>query len=261
MSVYEAQEPAVSTAAAIAPGVALAAARRAQNLGVEDVARQLRLSAAQVRAIEAGAHEQLPAPVFVRGFIRNYARLLRMDADALLKDAEPAVSAPAQRILAPSRGVPYPQGGKSRLPRYAMAALALLAGLAWYEFYWTDSVKDSGRRSARVTTTHDASPLPIAVAKPIAAAVDAPALAPAAPQAASRLHLVFKGASWVEVRDRSGAALLSQTQPAGTERTLEGVPPFSLVIGNAQAVRLTYGDKPVDLAPHIINTVARMTLE
>jgi len=260
MSGNGAQELAPATGA-IAPGIALAAARRARNLGIDEVARQLRLSVAQVEAIEAGANERLPAPVFVRGFIRNYARLLHMDADALLKDAEPAARA-WQISAPPTCGVPYPQGGKSRLPYYALAALALLAGIAWYEFYWTDGVKNPAPAASRATPARDASAVPVVEATPVAAVADAPPpAAMSVTKSATRLHFTFKGASWVEVRDRTGAALLSQTQPAGSERTLEGVPPFSLVIGNAQAVLLTYGDKPVDLVPHMINTVARMTLE
>jgi len=40
-----------------------------------------------------------------------------------------------------------------------------------------------------------------------------------------------------------------------------GVPPFEVVIGNAQQVRLFYNDKPVDLIPHVKVEVARFTLE
>lgn len=268
MNLNEARESAVPDAAtvpaasAISPGAALAAARRAQNLSVDEVARQLRLSVAQVQAIEADAHERLPAPVFVRGFIRNYARLLRMDADALLQGADAASPAPVRNVSAPlSRAVPFPRSGKNRVPAYAILALVLIAGLTWYEFYWDEA------RVPRVTTARNTGPVQAVVATPSPAVMETPApaaeetAAPKSPVVTNRLHLAFRGASWVEVRDRTGALLLSQTQPAGSERTLEGTPPFSLVIGNAQAVRVTYKDKPVDLTPHIINTVARMTLE
>jgi cytoskeleton protein RodZ len=49
--------------------------------------------------------------------------------------------------------------------------------------------------------------------------------------------------------------------PAGTERVVEGVPPFSLVIGNARHVRLTYGEREIDLRPHTRVEVARFTLK
>ena len=54
-----------------APGQRLAEARQTQNLTPADVARQLKLSVWQVEALEAGNYEQLPGPIYVRGFIRN----------------------------------------------------------------------------------------------------------------------------------------------------------------------------------------------
>jgi cytoskeleton protein RodZ len=55
--------------------------------------------------------------------------------------------------------------------------------------------------------------------------------------------------------------LLSQLNPAGSEQAVEGRPPFSLVIGNAQYVRLSYEDREIDLTPHVKVEVARFTLE
>ncbi len=83
------------TAGTVAPGAALAAAREALNLSVAEVARQLKLSVSQIEALEAGAYEKLPGPVFVRGFIRNYARLLRLDpeADAAFGRTQPSGTA------------------------------------------------------------------------------------------------------------------------------------------------------------------------
>src|ERR1700704_2075713 len=66
-----------------APGKLLGAAREEQNLSVAEAARQLRLSVHQVEALEAGEFHKLPGPVFVRGFIRNYARLLKLDPEQL----------------------------------------------------------------------------------------------------------------------------------------------------------------------------------
>jgi len=71
----------------------------------------------------------------------------------------------------------------------------------------------------------------------------------------------FERESWVEIRGRDGKTLLSQLNPAGSERTIVGDPPFRLVIGNAQHVRISYDERPVDLSPHVKVEVARFTLE
>lgn len=74
------------------------------------------------------------------------------------------------------------------------------------------------------------------------------------------LALQFEGESWVEIRSGSGKLLVASLNPAGTERVVSGLPPFEIVIGNAQQVRLTYNDKPVDLTPYVKVEVARFTL-
>lgn len=65
-------------------GLRLKAAREEAGLSVDDVSRQLKLAPRQVLAIERDDHASLPGRTFVRGFVRNYARLLKLDADAVL---------------------------------------------------------------------------------------------------------------------------------------------------------------------------------
>jgi cytoskeleton protein RodZ len=65
----------------------------------------------------------------------------------------------------------------------------------------------------------------------------------------------------VEIRDRDGKLIHWQLNLPGTRQVVSGRPPLSFVIGNAHGVRLTYGDRPVDLAPYTRTDVARMTLE
>jgi cytoskeleton protein RodZ len=93
---------------------------------------------------------------------------------------------------------------------------------------------------------------------------------PATPSAAApaerkegtrRITMKFERESWVEIRGRDGKTLLSKLNAAGAEETVEGRPPFALIIGNAQHVRLSYDDQPIDLAPHVKVEVARFTLD
>lgn len=77
----------------------------------------------------------------------------------------------------------------------------------------------------------------------------------------SRLTFDFDLESWVEVKDANGDVLLSAINPAGTEKQVVGTGPFSVVIGNASGVRLTYNGTPVTLKPRQTSDVARLTLE
>lgn len=105
------------------------------------------------------------------------------------------------------------------------------------------------------------APAAAAAAAPAPADPAAPSEAPAAAVAASgSLVFGFDTQSWIEVRDASGRVIYAGTNPPGTTRTVQGQPPFALVIGNARAVRLEHGGSVVDLAPHIRGTVARLTV-
>ena len=68
------------------------------------------------------------------------------------------------------------------------------------------------------------------------------------------------GEAWIEIKDSSDRMLVSSLNPPGSERVVRGKPPYSLVIGNASNVRITYDDKPIDLAPHTRQDVARLTV-
>ena len=65
-------------------GQQLQSAREKRGMSVADVSRQLRMSVRQVEALEAGDFDKLPAGTFLRGFIRNYAKLVLIEAEPLL---------------------------------------------------------------------------------------------------------------------------------------------------------------------------------
>jgi cytoskeleton protein RodZ len=74
-----------------------------------------------------------------------------------------------------------------------------------------------------------------------------------------KLH--FMRESWVEIRDRSGRKIFSQLNAPGTDQVVSGLPPLTLIVGNANGVQLTHNEQPVNLGPHTKVDVARLTLE
>ena len=66
-------------------GQALRQAREARQLPLADVARALKLGERQLTALESDQWSELPGATFVRGFVRNYARLLALDAAPLME--------------------------------------------------------------------------------------------------------------------------------------------------------------------------------
>jgi cytoskeleton protein RodZ len=75
------------------PGKTLAAQREAMGWTVEQVADQLKLAVRQVVALEEGDYANLPGPAVVRGFVRAYAKVVKLDAAPLV--AQIALDTPA----------------------------------------------------------------------------------------------------------------------------------------------------------------------
>ncbi|MHC1763755.1 MAG: helix-turn-helix domain-containing protein [Verrucomicrobiia bacterium] len=69
-------------------GQRLCAAREQQGLSVADIADRTKLRSDHVRALEEGNYDVFAAPVYVRGFVRNYAGILKLDVSAVLADLE-----------------------------------------------------------------------------------------------------------------------------------------------------------------------------
>jgi cytoskeleton protein RodZ len=118
-------------------GELLRAERLARGLSIEDVARQLRLAVRQVTALEEDDYDKLAGGTFARGFVRNYAKLLQMDAAPLLQQLDQSLppSAP-QTITYQIEGVPFPSKQKSGSRNLIIAGVIILAlVLLIYEIY------------------------------------------------------------------------------------------------------------------------------
>ena len=271
-------------------GAELARAREAAGLAVADVAQQLKFAARQIEALEGGRYQELPAGTFARGMVRSYARLVKIDPEPLVERIAARVAVPdnAAAVASARRPIPIVDNARRTNLTYAGLSLAILLVIGAVVFQW----QRDRAKAARLTFVPAAQaprPTPVpadpprqtaALAAPdvvtpqVTTLAPAPIEVPAVPEsekAASekpaaapgkrRIVMKFERESWVEIRNRDGKVLTSQLNPGGTERMVEGLPPFELVIGNAQHVRLSYDDQPVDLAPHVKVEVARFTLK
>lgn len=64
------------------------------------------------------------------------------------------------------------------------------------------------------------------------------------------LYFTFTSDSWVKVVDGKGVALLEQVRKKGSEQVITGKKPFSIVIGNAAGVELTYNDEEINISSY-----------
>ena len=129
------------------PGQQLAEARERQGLSRAEVAQRLHMSPWQVEALEGGDYARLPKGTFLRGFVRNYAKLVGLEAEPLvssLAQASPGHATPG--IVVPSQNIrfeplherisasPYWKGG-------VIAAVVLAFGAA--ALYWWAEIRNA----------------------------------------------------------------------------------------------------------------------
>ena len=121
-----------------APGAMLRAARERTHYTVRDIAAQLRLATRVIEALEADRYNELPAPAFVRGYLRGYANLLQLPVKPIIEayDRKNPVS---QELLPDivSASTTYSHISESsnyRLLYTVLIAVALIVGLGlWWQ--------------------------------------------------------------------------------------------------------------------------------
>jgi cytoskeleton protein RodZ len=278
------------TEAAGGVGAELSAARQERGMGLPEVAQQLKFGVRQLEALEAERFEELPGGTFARGMVRSYARLLKVDPEPLLARLAGRFNAPDSNQLAArfSQPVPFSDAGRRSTLVYFGLSLAVLAVAGGIAYQWHQE-RNAPRPLALTKPKAEArkpappapqasvvapTPAPVAVLeekkapeakKPAEASKPAEeksiALA-AAPALAGTHRIVLRceEEAWLEVTDAAGRQLVSSLNPAGSERVVQGRGPFTLIIGNAQHVRVLHNDRQVDLAPHTKVEVARLTL-
>lgn len=118
-------------------GGALRLAREKQGLTLHDVASKLKISGRQIESIEADQFASLPESTIVRGFIRNYAKLLKIEAEPLLDAYN--VLVPTKEPLAftvkPSTTMKVSSYKKPKTGRYIGVGLLVLLLLGAWVFY------------------------------------------------------------------------------------------------------------------------------
>ncbi|MDJ0807871.1 MAG: DUF4115 domain-containing protein [Gammaproteobacteria bacterium] len=329
------------------PGERLRNARMARDMDVSKIAEKLHLTADMVDALERDDYSELPARVFVRGYLRNYARLVDLPADSVMSQFDeiwPEDDAPVKIDRAPR--LPADSRPGSRWSG-AITWLLLLAVLGLFLVWWqghldqftqTDNSVDVSSDSLPSGPVTDQAPTlslprlqdgtdepvsgssaseggsgvlrlppvpsasvdlapsmerpgqlgsgsaPAVTAEPkieslegIVAALEqsemteeqvlaeakqtSPAEAAAVEVATEQGVLVrFTDDCWVDIRGANRSFKLFGTMRKGTEKRLEGTPPYKFVVGKASAVEVYVDGERFDLAPHTRDNVARFSI-
>jgi cytoskeleton protein RodZ len=200
-------------------GGALRQARETQGLSIQDVASKLRLGPKQIEAIEADQFEKLPEPTIVRGFIRNYAKLLKINAEPLL-DAYIVIvpnSTRHEMTVKPATNMQVTSGDKPKVSSYLWAGLSALLALGIWLFYQNYIQKPSPTNPSTSTeiSTTEALPepaLPAAERAPQSALPSQPSIELTLPPAADTV--IPPSASTAPAGTANPAVVVPNSAPA-----------------------------------------------
>ena len=228
------------------PGIGqlLTDAREARGMSPTDVAKRLRIRAMFVDALEREDWPAVGEPVYARGFLKNYAKLVGVDPEAAAAALDAAYPAYAPRPEVPALTRDEPPLGYST-PRQdgtnwlvvATGAIAfvMLLAVAWNFF----GMPNSGPAQQAVALN---SPEPSPSA-PAMIEGSASAAAPSQTQGVD-LRLETTQACWLSVTV-DGKRVVYDTLPKGAVREFHAAREINLRAGNAGGIVATIDGKPL----------------
>ena len=237
-------------------GRRLREAREAAGLSLADVGARLKMPVRVVESLEREDWSRLGAPVFVRGQLRSYSRLLGLSTEPMMAASGVAPVAPA--ALQPRTYTPPMQRLAEQLSR-RLVYVVLTAAIAVPVWLATRPHR------ARVATPTASLDVSVPESTPGAAEPAQPVVASLAPMpapqpAAAILSLALDAQSWVQVIAVDGSVLESGVLDAGQQREYPAARVGRVVIGNASAAKLRLNGEDQDISAFQRANVARFTV-
>lgn len=249
-------------------GSRLRQAREAAGLSQEDVAGRLKMPLRVVQSLENEDWDRLGAPVFVRGQLRSYSRLLGLATSTTLEASGVAPIEPPKLVShshTPRLHRLMEQGTRRLVYIVITAAIVIPVWLATKPHLAGNSpasvqpldVPAIGADPLGAATPDRGGAAATTTQEPVVAS-----LAPIArrPSAVPALALRFTADSWVRVVGRDGEVLEQGLLPAGETRSYAAGEVARVVLGNAPAVKVLHAGETVDLVPFTRANVARFTV-
>lgn len=269
-------------------GKSIQDAREAKNLSQVDLADKLNLHVTTIEFLEAEQFDELPAPAFVRGYIRAIAIELALDVDKILH-----VYA-THKQLDPNLGSTSAaeKQRKASDPSMVWVTVTILVLVVVLLGVWAvnslsnknaepvNNIQETVSVLPEIALNLDPSLLvpESSIEAPVegealdlapTAAIEVPnevtpaSIKPAAPQGDDSLTFTAKGPSWADIRDSSNFKLVyGLLDKNDGQQTVTGKAPFSVFLGDARQLELKFQGKTFNFSEHIRdNNVAKFSVE
>lgn len=236
-------------------GRALAQARIASGLSVDEVSTVTRVRVPIVQAIERDDFSRCGGDVYARGHIRSLARAVGLDPDPLIEQyaAEHGAEPPAVTVPAVYRAERGMRRSEPRRPNWTAAMIAAIVAVIGFVGFTVLHGNGGGKPTAGATSSSPAatrttpSSTPQSNSAPTATPPTNSAIAAAPPGKVTVKVTADSGTSWIQATDSNGKLLYQDSLHQGQSRTWTDDKKIKLIIGNAGAVQLFVNGK--DLGP------------
>jgi len=225
-------------------GALLEAARGARGLSLEESAAATRIRLRHLSALEGDRFAELPAPAYVRGYLRTYARFLDLDGPALIEAYDASLGKTGRNLaFRPLAGLTGPSVLVLTAPiAGAIGVLLVVVAFTGYIYRELDSVRVVPPRPGPVAT---------ALASPSPAVAGAVSTQPT-PAPTPRQVIVVVTATdtvWVDVQVDGKAQFgdAGKVLDSGASLTFTGLQKVRLTSGKAGATQLNVNGR--DLGP------------
>lgn len=244
----------------ISPGEQLRKARKEKGLGIDDLVPQLGLPARVLNAIETDDYEPLPAPMYVRGYVRRYCALLELPEEELLDAVEQQLALQGIEDRTPSLSLPSAPKKKFKFRlSFVVVPLIMILLVVAAVFVWAMQSEEGIKilpveKPAEILQPQlEIRQLPNLSSNNLQAYEDEERAVPVMAEEGGddgirNLFIRVVQQSWVEVFDAEGGMLVADLKSSGTELEVNGLAPFTVILGYAPGIEIMYAGEPVTVA-------------
>ena len=251
-------------------GERLRQARIRAGLSTAEVGAKLKMPTHAIEALEREDWARIGAPVFIRGQLRSYARLMELPAEVVVESVTTPAAMPAElvpRTFTPRMQRVFEQTARRLVYVVITATIAVpvwlatrphLDGTVHSVSLDADSALSLPQPKGSAAAGASVAANPKIEQPPLVASIT-----PQMPQraaVAADLTVSFSGESWVRVTAPDGTTVEQALVQPGQRRVFQPGQVGRAVLGNAQAVSVQYRGQPLDLTPYIRANVVRFTV-
>ena len=216
--------------------------RLEKKISLEQVSQQTRIGLGNILLIEQEDHERLPAVVYVKGFLRSYAKAVGADGDEVIRRYESRLGV-VQEISEPESSSKKMAPGIGWKLLASLVLLICIIGLSIFAVFFFRQAPDADKPLEQKTTAEKEQAVDTQAEQQDLETDPKPAQA--VPEKLL-LHVTAVEDTWLKViMDEKGSTEYSLN--SGDQIELEAATGFNLLIGNAGGIKITLNDKAVSI--------------